>query len=173
MALPTDDELRKMVKDAIPEAQRTIDEAKEEEQARCLAFALKNNMAVGDVRIVDGEPVYRPNTPIPILAKTCADCRFVKTDRRPKIMDATGFGDQLMFEDGDETVYSCEAFVKDTGQRICEHAGKVIGTTPITCEAWAKPQRRSGDVDGGDARLAELDRLIAAREARTAGKDKE
>jgi hypothetical protein len=125
--------------------------------------------------------------------KTCKDCRHVGTHTRPRIMEETGFGDQLMFEDADkdETVYSCKApytpgqvtgglmmapradgtasvpggmHVAVLGEDGCsEHAGLEIGLVPITCVAWAAPKQSS--------RLDELDRMIAEREARVAARE--
>jgi iron uptake system EfeUOB component EfeO/EfeM len=79
-------------------------------------------------------------------------------------MDSTGFDDQLMFEgpgdgadgkgDGDEVVYMCKAPTK---------ASTFSGTerlVPITCAAWARVEPIS------DEKFAEMDRMIAAREAR-------
>lgn len=130
---------------------------------------------------------------------TCADCRHVATDKRPRIIDATGFDDQMMFDDEDEVVYSCRAFavtaaftgigpVRDEGvdgdvlhlaatvktqvtgaRALCSHAGKTIGTVPILCEAW---EGWSVQSTAGAERLAELDRLIAVREARVRDREK-
>jgi hypothetical protein len=71
------------------------------------------------------------------------------------VIDATGFDDQIMFEDADkdETVYFCRA---PEGQ----HAGKEIGTTPITCASWEGANRKN-------SRLEELDKKIAEYEARS------
>lgn len=95
--------------------------------------------------------------------ETCMTCKHVGTHGRPKIMSETGFGDQLMFEDSDETVYTCHA----TG--ACEHSGKEIGTVPITCSSWALSSKHD---PVKIARLAELDRKIAAFETRSAGSTK-
>lgn len=129
---------------------------------------------------VEGDPVLNP---IPLVLKTCKECRFVGTHTRPKIISKTGFGDQLMFEnaDKDETVYTCRAFETLTvlgdcarlerlleahevlGQRaLSEHAGKEIGVVPITCPAWAAPV--------ASAKLSKLDEMIAARDARAAAR---
>lgn len=105
---------------------------------------------------------------------TCANCRFAFTHKRPKIIGATGFDDQLIFEDVDETVYSCRAVawesLSEVAAPLSEHTGKEIGLTPISCPAWTGqgplPPR---SVD----RLAELDRMIAARDARVAAKEAE
>ncbi len=126
------------------------------------------------------------------MENTCATCRYAATHKRPKIANATGFGDQLMFEDTDETVYTCKApyapgqvtggllmalradgtasvpggmHVAVLGELGCsEHAGKEIGLVPITCSAWSVAKAKS-------ARLEELDRKIAARDARNKGKE--
>lgn len=107
----------------------------------------------------------------PPSEKTCATCRFAATDRRKQIIDATGFGDQMMFKDPEkvvakdadgneyvrvqenEIVYSCKA---ETGP----HRGKVIGTVPIACDTWQPIQKATSE------ELSEMDRLIAARDAR-------
>lgn len=142
---------------------------------------------------VEGDPIASmastmPTMPTPISLKTCKECRYVGTHTRPKIISKTGFGDQLMFEnaDKDETVYTCKApyapgdvtgglmmplradgtagvpggmHVAVLGEPGCsEYAGKEIGIVPITCSAW--------DVPAPATRLSELDRMIAAREAR-------
>ncbi len=76
-------------------------------------------------------------------------------------MDSTGFGDQLMFEDKDkdESVYWCRAPDGTPGAAL---AGKEIGLVPLVCNAWSAVRTPSQE------RLAELDRMIAAREARPA-----
>lgn len=88
-----------------------------------------------------------------VTGRTCAECRYVATDKQPKPIEATGFGDQMMFADEDETVYTCRAPAENP------NAGRFFGATPVTCDGWAAPDR-------GASRLAELDRLIAQREAR-------
>jgi len=113
--------------------------------------------------------------------KTCADCRYAGTFKRPRIAEATGFDDQLMFEDADqdETVYMCRAEKPRRSEdglssttvlygESCEpapHAGKEIGLVPVTCVAWAAvvPTPRN--------RLDELDAMIAARNARVKEKE--
>ena len=55
--------------------------------------------------------------------------------------------------DEDETVYSCLA-------RIGPHAQKEVGILPVLCDSWDAP------VKTGNARLAELDELLARRERR-------
>lgn len=97
--------------------------------------------------------------------KTCATCRFSGTYKRPKIMQETWFGDQLMFEDeaNDEVVYMCKATPGST-----TYAGSEVGTAPVSCPAWSTvPKNDESNV----ARLNELDRLIAARDARVAKKE--
>lgn len=91
-----------------------------------------------------------------LSTKTCVECRHHSTFKRPRVIDATGFDDQLMFEDADkdETVYFCRAHVGP-------HADKEVGTVPITCSSWEGEKDRS-------ARLEELDRRIAEFEARSA-----
>jgi len=88
---------------------------------------------------------------------SCANCKLAGTHKRPKIMGETGFDDQLMFDDVDETVYMCKATEG-------EHAGREIGIEPITCALWTKTSPQSD-------RLAELDRRIAEREARVLNKE--
>ena len=99
-----------------------------------------------------------------VAGRTCAECRHVSTDKQKKVLEATGFGDQIMFADEseDEVVYSCRA------PEGSPHAGTTFGTTPLTCGAWSAAS--GGVVSGGD-RLTELDRLIAQREARGKGRE--
>ena len=88
------------------------------------------------------------------LAKTCATCRHAATDKRPRVVGATGFGDQIEFGDDDEVTYAC---VAPGGER----EGEFFGNAPVTCESWEPPRKEKS------ARLEELDRMIAEREART------
>ena len=83
---------------------------------------------------------------------TCKDCRFNATEKQKKALEATGFDDQIMFDDEDVVVYMCMA---PSGP----HRGKTIGLAPISCEAFSEPEAQT-------ERLSELDRMIAAREAR-------
>jgi hypothetical protein len=145
----------------------------------------KNGVSLEDMQKAIEEGATESARPMPVVARTCADCKYVKTHKRPKIMSETGFGDQLMFDDVDETVYACNApyapgqmtgglmlegvpggmHLAVLGEPGCsEHAGKEIGPEPITCKAWAAGAK------AGAARLAELDAMIAAREARTRDK---
>lgn len=91
----------------------------------------------------------------------CSNCRYVATNTRPKIMEETGFDDQLMFDDIDEAIYTCRAFADQIA--LCEHAGKEIGLVPITCSTWAVPAQKSKN--------AEADRLIAMFEERMKKKE--
>ena len=132
--------------------------------------------------------------------KDCTTCRYVGTYKRPRIMDSTGIDDQLMFDDVDETVYMCKAFhvlatlgkagpTRDISERdddgnhtgdgmrfevtfetnvvgsraLCSHAG-TERLVPITCDAWSAVPPKDTE------RLAELDRMIAARDARNAAR---
>ena len=89
---------------------------------------------------------------------TCATCRHGSSYKRPKILEETGFDDQLMFDDKDETVYVCRA--PDGPHANAEQL------VPITCSSWAPPT-------AGRSRLEELDRMIAARENRMRQGEKE
>lgn len=91
-------------------------------------------------------------------AKDCTTCRYNSTYRRPKITDATGFGDQLMFEDTDETVNVCRSSGARSG---LEHL------VPVECADWAATQ------SAGQERLREIDEMIARRERRTSGAGKD
>lgn len=84
--------------------------------------------------------------------KTCANCRLVGTNRRPRAVDATGFGDQIEFGDDDETVYTCRAPVG-----VSEFSGREIGVTPITCSGWS--EARTSD----KAKFDEMEARFAAR----------
>ncbi len=92
--------------------------------------------------------------------RDCSTCRFAATDKRKKIIDATGFDDQMMFEDHDEIVYSCKAFGDDRSESLSPHAGKVIGIAPISCDGWARAQQIAPE------KAAELDSMVLAYEAR-------
>jgi len=102
----------------------------------------------------DSEPAANP----PPAEQTCATCRHVGTYKRPKITDATGFDDQLMFEDADETVYMCKA--SEGAYANTERIEPIVG-----CATWSAPVKVGAD------RLAELDRMIAEREARPEKKE--
>ena len=95
-----------------------------------------------------------------VVGRTCAECRYVATDKQPKPIEATGFGDQMMFADEDETVYTCKAPQENP------NAGRFFGPTPVTCDGWAM----IGVANSGADRLNELDRLIAQRESRGKGR---
>ncbi len=86
--------------------------------------------------------------------KDCSTCAHASTSKQKKVIEATGFGDQMMFEDEDkdETVYACAA-------PAGPYAGKGLGTTPVSCGSWKEPVKYS-------SRLAELDARIAQFEAR-------
>ncbi len=73
-------------------------------------------------------------------ADSCATCRYVGTHKRPRIMEETGFGDQLMFDDADkdETVYTCRAFM------AYATLGDRIGPTRVVNEE----ELERGDADG-------------------------
>lgn len=120
-------------------------------------------------------------------AKTCASCRHASTEKQKTPIGETGFDDQIMFEDADkdQTVYTCRApnessFEDEKGVLHMSvirygpnldkapHSGKTIGLVPITCVAWEAPQTGAGVKS---ARLAELDRMIAERDARNKGKE--
>lgn len=116
------------------------------------------------------------------LKNTCHDCRYVSTTKRPKIMEATGFGDQLMFDDVDEIVYHCKAFGPSRGSlpgvAFTALAGTTIGTKPRrsasngspsfplekddgeTCAAWEAP------VPITSSKKAELDTVMSRAFAR-------
>ncbi len=107
----------------------------------------------------------------PAVENSCANCKYAGTYRRKQVMENTGFGDGLMFKDADvvekidadgnpyklelenEVVYICRG-------APCTHAGTEIGPVPILCEAWTEAKKMDAE------KLAELDRMIAAREAR-------
>ncbi len=111
-------------------------------------------------RFKAGFEYEEPTPPVapapPVALQTCADCRYASTHRRPRIMEATGFGDLLQFADADETVYTCRAL------GVSEHGGKEIGLVPIVCSTWATTPK------AGLARMSELDRKIAEFEKRVA-----
>lgn len=91
---------------------------------------------------------------------SCATCRYVSKSTRPKIMDATGFDDQLMFEDVDETVYACRA---EAGL----WAGKEVGTEPVSaCPVWEAPTKEDEHKERADAMLAKFEARLAARSAK-------
>jgi hypothetical protein len=69
------------------------------------------------------------------------------------VVDATGFDDQIEFADENETVYSCRSTQGP-------FAGREVGTVAVSCPFFEQPQ-------SGQARLAELDRMIAERNKRT------
>jgi len=114
------------------------------------------------------------DTPANHSQNTCANCKFVGTYKRPRIMDATGFDDQLMFEGpgdgadgtGDETVYMCKAPTSVNG--LMSPHPNTERIEPITCEVW-RPQSAANTE--AQARLAEIDRKIAEREARMTKKE--
>jgi hypothetical protein len=81
--------------------------------------------------------------------KDCSSCKHHATTKRPQVVDATGFDDQIEFSDADETIFVCRAV-------IGPHAGgQEIGTLPITCSSWVPAVKAGAD------RLAELDAMIA------------
>ena len=86
--------------------------------------------------------------------KDCRDCKHHSATKRPRVVDQTGFDDQIEFSDEDETVYVCHAPEGPYAN------GKEVGTLPVSCAAWAT---RTNE---GYGRLAELDRMIAAQEER-------
>jgi len=83
------------------------------------------------------------------VLRDCAGCRHHSKSQRLKVVDATGFDDQIEFADEYETVYSCLA-------KEGPFAGRQVGTVPVSCPSFEAPQ-------GGADRLAELDRMIAER----------
>lgn len=89
------------------------------------------------------------------ILKDCTTCRHHSKTTRPKVVDATGFDDQIEFADENETLYSCRA---PQGP----FAGREVGTVAVSCPSFEQPQ-------SGAARLAELDRMIAERNKRTRG----
>lgn len=91
-------------------------------------------------------------------AGTCAECRHHSAFKRQRIIDATGFDDQLMFEDEDkdETVYICKA----PGGK---HFDKEIGTVPITCDSFEVGVKSALEKEQMEA----LDRLERAYAERT------
>lgn len=86
--------------------------------------------------------------------RDCKDCKHHSTLRRPKVVDGTGFDDQIEFSDDDETVYVCRA---ESGPYA---GGKEVGTIPVSCSSWTAWTKAGAD------RLAELDRMIAAQNDR-------
>lgn len=95
------------------------------------------------------------------MGDSCANCRHVSKRLRPKVLEATGFDDQLMFDDEDETVFSCRA-----ARGL--YAGREVGPVPVDssdCGAWEIGQSAKSD------RLAELDRKIAEQMARFNARD--
>lgn len=86
--------------------------------------------------------------------KDCANCKHHATMKRPKVVDGTGFDDQIEFSDEDETVYVCRAIAGPYA------GGQEVGTLPISCTSW------TAAVHAGADRLAELDRMIAAQNDR-------
>jgi hypothetical protein len=86
--------------------------------------------------------------------KDCRDCKHHSASQRPRVVDQTGFDDQIEFSDEDETVYVCQASEGPYAN------GKEVGTIPVSCSSWAARTNAGAD------RLAELDRMIAAQEER-------
>lgn len=89
----------------------------------------------------------------------CRNCRFHSIHKRPKILEETGFGDQLMFADADEDeeVFSCRA---PTGP----HSNSEVGITPVLCSAWQVLRILT------DEQRAEMDRQMARFEERMKGR---
>jgi len=104
----------------------------------------------------------------------CADCRHVSIYKRPRIMEETGFDDQLMFSDAsdDEPVFICKS---PTGPFAGSEIGPIAKRRPSdsldfsegTCRAWTAPAM------AGAERLAELDRLMARFDERNKNKERE
>lgn len=87
------------------------------------------------------------------MSDSCANCRLHSSFRRPKVIGETGFGDQLMFSDDDETVYVCRA-------EGTPESGRAVGPTPVLrtdCSSWSPP-------NAGSDRLNAIDEMIARRE---------
>lgn len=85
--------------------------------------------------------------------KTCSNCKHHSIYKRPKILEATGFGDQMMFDDSDEAVIICRA---PAGPR----ASQEIGLTPISCTAHepaaaALSEEKRKELDEWEKRFAE------------------
>lgn len=81
--------------------------------------------------------------------KDCTNCKHHSTIKRPKVVDTTGFDDQIEFADEDETIYVCRSIMGPYA------SGQEVGAAPVSCEAWAPTVRAGAD------RLAELDAMIA------------
>jgi hypothetical protein len=129
---------------------------------------------------MDEKPVEKTSS-AEALKNTCHDCRFVSWQKRPKIMDATGFDDQLMFDDVDEIVYTCKAFGPSRGAlpglKLSNHAGETIGIVPLRFQAATTLQRVGGEEPGtcsaweapvqiSTAKKAELDTVMSRAFAR-------
>jgi hypothetical protein len=89
--------------------------------------------------------------------KDCRDCKHHSTKKQPRVVDPTGFDDQIEFADDDETVYVCRASEGPYAN------GKEVGTLPVTCASWTA---WTAWTKAGADRLAELDRMIAAQNER-------
>lgn len=88
------------------------------------------------------------------MEQNCKSCKHHSTYKRPKVIDATGFGDQMMFDDKDEVVYVCKA---PNGPR----ASTEVGLDPVHCPSWAETRKLS------DEDRAQMDRWMARFAERT------
>jgi hypothetical protein len=86
--------------------------------------------------------------------KDCTNCKHHATLKRPKVVDSTGFDDQIEFSDEDEVVFVCRAVMGPYA------GGQEVGTLAISCTSWVAVAK------AGAERLAELDRMIEAQNAR-------
>jgi len=85
--------------------------------------------------------------------RDCSNCKHVLTNKRPKIMEETGFGDGLMFDDVDEVVYICKH--SESPSKDQETLSPVVG-----CALWQTPSGLT------DEKRRELDALMARAAAR-------
>lgn len=72
-------------------------------------------------------------------AKSCANCRLHRAERRPKVVGEM-FDTVVEFADEDETVYHCTV------------TNRLIGTTPIVCDRYEEPQSVKKQLDEWEAR---------------------
>jgi len=81
--------------------------------------------------------------------QNCATCRLHTTSSRPKVV-GEAMDTIVEFEDTDEVVFHCLA-------PVGPHAGREVGTVPITCTSYAAPPPPN---------TADMDRLMARFAAR-------